>query len=134
MKLFTSTGSVDGPRLVAVGRRQVLRASGRWPKDPATGLLVAAMSRGSLSAILSERSGRRGSGAGLVFRIQGIDQAAVRPAPSRADLAADGFLMPRMYSTWAWSRWRVRSPIHSRCAEVSYQSPEVESIRVMASS
>jgi hypothetical protein len=32
------------------------------------------------------------------------------------------------------SSWRVRSPIHSMWALVSYQSPEVESIRVIASS
>ena len=45
-----------------------------------------------------------------------------------------GFLMPRMNSTCAPSSWRVRSPIHSKWAEVSYQSPEVESTRVIASS
>ena len=45
-----------------------------------------------------------------------------------------GFLMPRMYSTWAWSGWRVRSPIQSMWPEVAYQSPVVESTRVIASS
>ena len=37
-----------------------------------------------------------------------------------------GFLMPRKYSIWAWSGWRVRSPIQIRWPEVAYQSPEVE--------
>jgi hypothetical protein len=45
-----------------------------------------------------------------------------------------GFFTPRMNSMWAPSSWRVRSPIHSRWALVSYQSPEVLSTRVMASS
>ncbi len=45
-----------------------------------------------------------------------------------------GFLMPLKYSTWAPSRSRVRSPIHSRWAEVSYHWPEVLSTRVIASS
>ena len=61
------------------------------------------------------------------FRL--ILQMAMRPTFSPI-----GFLMPFIYSMWAWSSWRVRSPIHSRWAEVSYQSPEVESMRVSASS
>ena len=32
------------------------------------------------------------------------------------------------------SGWRVRSPIQSRCAELAYQSPVVESMRVSACS
>ena len=38
--------------------------------------------------------------------------------------------MPRQYSTWAWSAWRVRSPIQIMWPEVAYQSPDVESTRV----
>ena len=49
-------------------------------------------------------------------------------------LSPIGFLMPRMYSTWAWSGWRVRSPIQSMWPEVAYQSPVVESTRVIACS
>ena len=45
-----------------------------------------------------------------------------------------GFLMPRQNSTWAWSGWRVRSPIQIIWPEVAYQSPDVESTRVSASS
>ena len=45
-----------------------------------------------------------------------------------------GFAMPRQNSTCAPSSWRVRSPIHRKCALVSYQRPEVESTRVIASS
>ncbi len=40
--------------------------------------------------------------------------------------APTGFLMPRRYSIWAWSSWRVRSPTQSICPDVAYQSPEVE--------
>ena len=40
--------------------------------------------------------------------------------------------MPRQNSTWAWSSWRVRSPIQIMWPEVAYQSPEVESTRVIA--
>ena len=45
-----------------------------------------------------------------------------------------GFFTPRRNSTWAPSSWRVRSPIHRKCAEQPYQSPVVESIRVSACS
>ena len=45
-----------------------------------------------------------------------------------------GLRMPRAYSTWAWSGYRVRSPIQSMWPEVAYQSPVVESTRVSASS
>ncbi len=45
-----------------------------------------------------------------------------------------GFLMPRKYSTWPWSSWRVRSPIQIMWPEVAYQSPVVESTRVNACS
>src|SRR5215813_4799491 len=46
-----------------------------------------------------------------------------------------GFLMPRQYSTWAWSGWRVRSPIQTMWPEVAYQLPgRVESSRVSACS
>ena len=34
-------------------------------------------------------------------------------------LSPSGFLMPRQNSTWAWSGWRVRSPIHSMWPEVA---------------
>ena len=43
-----------------------------------------------------------------------------------------GLRMPRMNSTWAPSGWRVRSPIHSMCAEVSNHSPVAPSCRVRA--
>ena len=49
-------------------------------------------------------------------------------------LKPSGLCTPRRNSTCAPSVWRVRSPIHSMCAEQSYQSPEVESTRVSASS
>ena len=39
--------------------------------------------------------------------------------------------MPRQNSTCAWSGWRVRSPIQIMWPEVAYQSPVVESTRVM---
>ena len=42
--------------------------------------------------------------------------------------------MPVKHAPWAPSRSRVRTPIHTRWAEVSYHWPEVRSIRVMASS
>ena len=45
-----------------------------------------------------------------------------------------GLEIPRIYSTCAPSGWRVRSPIHNICADVSYQEPVVESTRVIASS
>ena len=51
-----------------------------------------------------------------------------------AGLDVIGLAMPRRYSTCAPSIWRVRSPIHRKWAEVSYQRPEVESIRVIACS
>ena len=38
------------------------------------------------------------------------------------------------YPSCAPSGWRVRSPTQSRCAELSYQSPVVESMRVSACS
>jgi len=73
--------------------------------------------------------------AGLVRRVQDIDQ------PEQVVWFIDGrifspigFLMPRMNSTWALSGLRVRSPIHRKWAETSYQSPVVESIRVSACS
>ena len=39
-----------------------------------------------------------------------------------------GFFTPRRNSTCAPSGWRVRSPIHRKCAEQPYQSPVVELI------
>ncbi len=45
-----------------------------------------------------------------------------------------GLRTPVRKRTCAPSSWRVRSPIQSRCAEQSYQSPVSESRRVRASS
>ena len=45
-----------------------------------------------------------------------------------------GLCTPEKNSTCAPSSCRVRSPIQSRCAEQSYQSPVSESLRVSPSS
>ncbi len=47
---------------------------------------------------------------------------------------AMGFLTFDMNATCAPSSWRVRSPIHRKCADVSYGSPDRESMRVSARS
>ena len=43
-----------------------------------------------------------------------------------------GFLIFEAKSICAPSSWRVRSPIHTKCADTSYGSPVRESIRVNA--
>ena len=69
----------------------------------------------------------------------GVERARTCRAPRRAwwsgrACSRPGCGCPRRNSTWAPSSWRVRSPIHTMCAEQSYQSPVRESRRVSASS
>ncbi len=98
--------------------------------------MVADINGGSIASILSDpkrenRVSLPGSFSGLSVSIRRSRPSAVSLGPTFMPM---GFFTPRQNSTWAPSIWRVRSPIQTMCAEVSYQSPEVESTRVMASS
>ncbi len=65
------------------------------------------------------RAGRaRGPGRG-----GGTARPPLRAWPSGRASRRSGSARPTRNSTCAPSIWRVRSPIHSRCAEQSYQSP-----------
>ena len=86
--------------------------------------------------LVGAHAGDQRQPAGLVVRVERVDQAQqiVRPAVVGPTFRPIGFFTPRMNSTCAPSGWRVRSPIHRKCAEQAYQSPEVESTRVSACS
>ena len=97
---------------------------------------TARTSGGSFSATLSApmrtmRTMRPASFAGLSVSIRRSVSSTESEGPH---LKPIGLRTPRRNSTCAPSGWRVRSPIHSMWAEQSYQSPEVESTRVSASS
>ena len=74
---------------------------------------------------------RPGMRAGFSFSHSSSTKSAAVPGPI---LQPIGLPTPRRNSMWAPSSWRVRSPIHSMCAEQSYQPPLSESCRVSASS
>ena len=81
----------------AAARRRCLRA----PKRPISTSLPARLAG-------SSRSISRSSSSGL----------SVGP-----HFTPTTFSIPRRYSTWAPSSWRVRSPSHSMCPEVAHQRP-----------
>ena len=92
---------------------------------------------GSISPTLSAPSrtisvSRPGSFSGLRMSISRSISSTLDDGPH---LRPSGFMMPRQNSTWAWSGWRVRSPIQTMWAEVAHQVPgRVESSRVSACS
>ena len=139
MKLHLGQDAVEGPGLVAVGGLQrvaVHRVDG--PDHVAAGGLGRRhQPRQAARRSCRRRSGRysvRRPGSLVGFEARRSGAAARRARPSGRPSARSGCCTPRANSTWAPSSWRVRSPIHSRWAEVSYQSPVVESTRVIASS
>ena len=97
---------------------------------------TARISGGSFSATLSapKRAIRVKPAGTLAGLSTAIRRSRSSGSSDGAAFQADRILDAAQNSTWAPSSWRVRSPIHSICAEVSYQSPLVESIRVIACS
>ncbi len=83
--------------------------------------------------VVAETADQR-QAAGFVCRVQHDRSARSgrQPVSDGPHFRPIGFLMPRQYSTCAWSGWRVRSPIQIMWPDVAYQSPEVESTRVSA--
>ena len=121
---------VEGPRLVAAAALIVLPCIGSQDQTTflpsrSTARISAGRCLPTLSAPKRQISVRRpGSLSGLSMSISFSNSSGSMVGPHFTPI---GFFTPRRNSTWAWSGWRVRSPIHSMWPEVAYQSPEVES-------